>query len=337
MTEPGSAAAGAQVRPAVGRAFFRNPWLRFLARRSGRLLVSVWLLVTASFAMIHAIPGDPVRAALGTTAPVSLVEARREALGLNDPIVVQYLDFLGSVLRGDLGISTATGLPVAQVIGDRLPATVQLGVIAFVVTMALAVPLGVMVAVYTYGGRRRRTEVTFTTVTGMLDSIPGFLLGVGLVFVFAVTWPVLPAAGRGGPDAYVLPVAAMVVGPAASMARIVRVEALGVLGQDYIRTAWSKRLPPWLVYFRHALPNMLTSALTIGGMQLSGIIAGSVLIENIFAWPGLGQTMVTSIGQRDYSLVQGIVLVYGATVLMVNLVVDLLLGLIDPRSTIRES
>jgi ABC-type dipeptide/oligopeptide/nickel transport system permease component len=313
-----------------------GPWLEFAARRTGRLLVSVLVLVTASFAMIHLIPGDPVRAALGVTASPELVEERTRALGLDQPLPVQFAGHLWGLLRGDLGTSTTSGLPVAQVIGDRLPATAGLGVAAFVVTMVVALPLGIAAAVATHGGRRRGGELAFAGVTGVLAAIPDFLIAVGLVFLFGVTFTVLPVAGLSGPESFVLPVIALAVAPAAALARIVRVEGLRVLDQDYIRTARAKRLRPRLVHLRHALPNMLTAALTVGGLLLSGLIAGTVLVENIFAWPGLGTTIVGSITQKDYPLVQGIVLVYGVAVLLVNLVVDVLLALLDPRSTIRE-
>jgi peptide/nickel transport system permease protein len=315
----------------------RHPWAEFLTRRLGRLVVSLLLLVTASFAMIHLVPGDPVRAALGLTAPADLVRARRHALGLDLPLWQQYGRYLRHVVSGDLGQSTGSGLPVAQVIGDRLPATAELAVLAFAVVMLLAIPLGVGMAVLTHGGRRRGAELGFTAVTGAFAVVPEFLFAVGLVVVFAVGLELLPVAGRGGPASYVLPVLALAAGPAAALARIVRVEALTVLGTDYLRTARAKRLPPRLLYLRHALPNLLTSALTIGGLLLTGLIAGSVLVETVFAWPGLGSTIVQSIRGKDYALVQGIVLVYGAAVLLVNLLVDMLLGLLDPRSTIRES
>jgi peptide/nickel transport system permease protein len=160
---------------------------------------------------------------------------------------------------------------------------------------------------------------------------------VGLVYVFGVTLGWAPVAGRSGPGSYVLPVAALAVGPAAALARIVRVETLAVLQADYIRTARAKRLPARLVYFRHALPNALTATVTIGGLLLSSLIAGTVLVENVFAWPGLGSTIVQSILAKDYPVVQGVVLVYGLGVLLVNLAVDVALALLDPRSTIRES
>jgi peptide/nickel transport system permease protein len=332
----GTSGAGAALPNPVNSPHGRNPWLDFAVRRLARLLVSVVVLVTAAFAMIHLIPGDPVRAALGLTAPAQLVRERRHALGLDRPILVQYVDYLAGLFHGDFGTSTISGLPVSQIIADRLPATLSLGVAAFAVIISVALPLGMTTAVFTHGGRHRGGELAFTSLTGVLAAIPEFLVAVGLVFLFAVTFSVLPVAGHSGPESYLLPVLALATAPAAGLARIVRVEGLRVLGEDYIRTARSKRLRPRLIYLRHALPNMLTASLTIGGLLLSGLIAGTVLVENVFAWPGLGTTIVSSITQKDYSLVQGIVLVYGVAVLLVNFVVDVLLAVLDPRSTIRE-
>ncbi len=314
-----------------------NPWVSFALRRFGRFVVSMWVLVTATFLMIHLVPGDPVRAALGMNAPIDLVNDRRDALGLNDPLLIQYWDFLTSLFTGDLGTSLTTTEPVAQVITDRLPATVQLAVLAFILVVLIALPIGVTMAVLTRGGRRRGGELAFATTSVIIAAIPEFLLAVGLVYLFAVNLAWLPVAGNEEPASFVLPIVALAAGPAAIMARIVRVETLSVLGNDFIRTARAKRLSPRLIYARHALPNALTATLTIAGLLLTSMVAGTVLVENIFAWPGLGTMIVESILQKDYPLVQGIVLVYGAGVLIVNLLVDIVLGLLDPRSTIREA
>ncbi|TWH73745.1 ABC transporter permease [Modestobacter roseus] len=335
------ASTTAEHGPTTGQgrvaAALQGPWARFALRRGGRLLVSLWVLFTASFLMIHLIPGDPVRSALGPTAPASLVAARRASLGLDDPLLLQYLRSLRGVFTGDLGTSMTSQLPVSQVIGQRLPATVQMALLAFLVTMALAVPIGVAMGVLTRGGRARRRELAFSSGSVVFGAIPEFLLGVGLVFVFGVELGWLPVAGQEGPSSYVLPVLALAIGPAAALARILRVEMLAVLQTDYVRTARAKRLPPSKTYLRHAVPNALTSTITLGGLLLSALIAGTVLVENVFAWPGLGSTIVQSILLKDYPVVQGIVLVYGAGVLLVNLVVDVVLALLDPRSAIRES
>ncbi|RFU83924.1 ABC transporter permease [Streptomyces triticagri] len=326
--------------PAAGVPGRRVPrggrWPAFAARRTVRFAGSLWVLVTAAFLMIHLIPGDPVRAALGMTASPELVRARRAELGLDDPLWQQYLHFLKGLCTGDLGTSTISALPVSQVVGERLPATLELAGLAFVVALAVAIPLGTVMAALTRGGRRRGGELVFTSVSVLLAAVPEFLLSVLLAYVFGVQLGWFPVAGRDGPASYVLPVLALSVGPAAVLARIGRVEMLSVLGADFVRTARAKRLPARLVYVRHALPNALTATLTLGGLLLSALVAGTVLVENVFAWPGLGSTIVQSIQQKDFPVVQGIVLVYGAGVLVINLLVDVLLAVLDPRSTIKE-
>ncbi len=312
-------------------------WGPFLRRRLTRLVISVWALITFAFLIIHLVPGDPVRAALGLTADPGLIAARRDELGLNDPLIVQYLRYLGHLFTGDLGVSLGTRLPVSETISDRLPNTLVLALLAFVLIVVIAVPLGAGMAVLTRGGRRRGLELGFTSTAVVIAAIPEFLLAVGLVYVFAVSNNLLPIAGNDSPSSYILPVIALALGPAAALTRIVRVETLSVLGEDYIRTARAKRLRPRVIYLRHALPNALTATLTIGGLLLSSLVAGTVLIETIFAWPGLGPTMVEAIINKDYPLVQGIVLVYGGLVLLINLVVDLVLAVVDPRSTIRDA
>ncbi|MCS7475646.1 ABC transporter permease [Umezawaea endophytica] len=313
-----------------------RPWARFAVRRLGRLLVSLWVLVTASFAMIHLIPGDPVRGALGPTAPTALVEARREALGLNDPILTQYLRYLEGLFTGDLGTSISSQLPVSDVVAQRLPATLSLALLAFVAAVVVAIPLGVATGVLTRRGHGRRTELAFTTTSVVVATVPDFLIGVALIYVFGIRLELLPVAGDETAAAYLLPVFSLAIGPAAILARIVRVEMVGVLEADFVRTARAKRLPARTVYLGHALPNAVTAALTLGGLLLSSMVAGTVLVENVFAWPGLGSTIVQSILTKDYPVVQAIVLVYGVGVLITNLVVDVSLALLDPRSTIRE-
>jgi peptide/nickel transport system permease protein len=313
-----------------------HPWVRFGVRRAGRLLVSLWVLVTASFLMIHLIPGDPVRAALGPTAPAALVAAKREEMGLDDPILVQYWHYLQGLLTGDLGTSVISQLPVSDVVAQRLPATLALALLAFLVAIAVAVPLGVSMGVLTRGGHGRRTALVFTTSSVVLGIIPDFLVGVVLVYVFGVSLGWLPVAGNDTPSAYVLPVLSLAIGPACILARIIRVEMVSVLEADFVRTARAKRLPRRTLYLGHALPNALTASLTLGGLILSALVAGTVLVENVFAWPGLGSTIVSSILNKDYQVVQAVVLVYGVGVLLVNTLVDVALALLDPRSMIRE-
>lgn len=313
-----------------------NDWVRFAIRRFGILVLSVWLLVTFAFGMIHLIPGDPVRAALGFTADPALVAARRAELGLDKPLIVQYWSYLGQLVRGDFGVSLQNRLPVSQVISDRLPNTLALAGSSFVVTLLIAVPLGVGMAILTQYGRRRGTELGYTTLAMVLAAIPEFLLAVVLVYLFAVKFHLLPIAGKTGFSSFVLPVAAMSLGSAAAISRIVRVEMLAVIGQDFVRTARAKRLRPSRIYLRHALPNAMTATLTLSGLLLSGLVAATVIVESIFAWPGLGPTMVSSILSKDYPMIRAIVLVYGSLVLLINLVVDIVLAIVDPRSAIRK-
>jgi peptide/nickel transport system permease protein len=322
---------------APARSALDSPALRFAARRLIRFVVSLWVLVTAAFGMIYLIPGDPVRASLGMTASQALVTERRHALGLDQPVLVQYWHYLTGVLSGNFGTSLASRLPVARIVADRLPATLELAVAAFALAVVIAIPLGTLMGVLTRGGRARRAELTFTTTSVILSAIPDFLVGVVLVWIVGVHLHWLPVAGRSGFGSLVLPVVSLAVGPAAVLSRILRVEMIGALQADYVRTARAKRLPARAVYVKHALPNALTATITLGGLLLSSMVAGTVLVENVFAWPGLGSTIVSSILTKDYPVVQGIVLVYGIGVLLVNLIVDVALALLDPRSTIRES
>ncbi len=314
-----------------------SPWTGFLIRRAVRLAISLFVVVTASFLLVHLVPGDPVRAALGATADPAVVAARRAELGLDEPLLTQYLNYLGGVFSGHLGTSLTSGDPVSSVISTRLPATAELAGLAFLLTALVAVPVGMWVAVATHGGRRRGTDLAFTSVTGICTTVPDFLIGVGLVFVFAVTLPWLPPAGADTPASYLLPALALALGPSCQLARIIRTETTRVLGQDHLRVARSKRLPARLLYLRHALPNVLTAGLTVGGILFASLVGGSVLVENVFAWPGLGSTVVGAIVAQDYPLVQAIVLLLGAVVLVVNVIVDLALGLLDPRSTLTRS
>lgn len=294
------------------------------------------LLLTATFAMIHLVSGDPVRASLGTTAPESLVKSRRAALGLDKPLWQQYGDYVSGVVHGDFGTSITSGEPVTDIVKEKLPTTLRLAGLAFGVALLFAIPVGVLMAALTREGRGRYTELAFTTTSGVFASIPSFVLAVALIYLFGIKWRVFPVAGEGGPSSYVLPVLVLAIGPAFALARIVRVEGLKTLDQDFIRTARGKRLPTRLIYLRHALPNMLTATLTVSGLLLGGLIAGTVLIENIYAWNGLGTTLVNSVTQKDYPTVQALALLFGTFVLVINFVVDVLLATIDPQSTILE-
>ncbi|GAA1966292.1 ABC transporter permease [Microbacterium deminutum] len=328
----------AAALPAQGfRTISENRWVRFTTRRAGRLLVSLWVLVTAAFLMIHLVPGDPIRAALGPTASPELVAQWREDLGLNLPLWEQYLHYLQGLFTGDLGTSIVSRVPVLDIIVQRLPATASLALLAFLVAVVVGVPIGVIVAVSTHRGRGRGLELGFASGSVFVSAIPDFLLGVALVYIFGVQLQLLPVAGREGPESYILPVIALALGPAAVLARIVRVEMLTVLDADYVRTARAKRLPRWRIYFSHALPNAVTATLTLAGLILSSLVIGTVFVESVFAWPGLGSTIVSAIQMKDYPLAQATVLVYGALVLIINTIVDWILAVLDPRTTVADA
>ncbi len=299
----------------------------------------MWVLVTASLLHeSHLVPGDPVRAALGLNAPAELVEARRTALGLDQPLFVQYFHYIGGLFTGDMGTSMITGQPVSEIISTRLPATLQLALLAVVLVLLVSVPLGVDdgrrepaaagVAASSWPSRpdpsssRRSPSSSSPSDSSTSSRSPSTGSPVA-----GNTAPVLPRTPRDRPR----------VAPTAVFSRIIRVEVLSVLSQDFIRTARAKRLAPHRIYSRHALPNAMTATLTLTGLLLTGMVAGTVLVENVFAWPGLGTMIVAIDPHQDYSVVQGIVLVYGIGVLIVNLVVDVVLALLDPRSTIREA
>lgn len=313
-----------------------TPRTAFLLRRLGRLVVSLAVVITASFLLMYLVPGDPVRAALGQSATPELVEATRIQLGLDKSMPEQFLRFIGGLFTGDLGTSVRLQRPVVDVIAQRFPTTLVLAILAFVIAVVGALPAGIGAAVLARSGRRRGLSMAVSAVLGILIAVPSFLLAVGLISLFAVRLGWLPAAGWGAPADAVLPVIALAIGPMAYLVRIVQVEMLAVLDTTYMTTARAKRLPRHLIHLRHALPNIVTATLTVGGMILAGLTAATVLIEAVFAIPGLGSIMVSSVGAKDYPMVQGVVIVYALIVLGVNLVVDVILATIDPRSSITE-
>lgn len=313
-----------------------SPRTDFAIRRLGRLLVSLAVVVLAAFFLVHLVPGDPVRAALGPTAPASLVESTREQLGLDQPILTQLGAYLAGLVQGDLGTSIQSGLSVGDTIAARFPTTLTLAALGFVVAMLGALPIGMGAALLARTGRGRTLNGGVSGLLGVLIAIPDFVLSVGLISAFSMGLALFPPAGWGSGANAVLPVLGLALGPMAYLARIVQVEMIAVLDSTYIQTARAKRLPQRIVLLRHALPNIVTATLTVGGLLLSGLVAGTVVIETVFAIPGAGTTLVSAVGTKDYPMIQGMVLVYAVMVLGVNLVVDLILLTIDPRTTIAE-
>lgn len=305
----------------------------------GQLVLAAFSLLAvllASFAMLRLIPGDPARRIAGTNVGPAELEQIRRGLGLDQPFFVQLWDYVSGVFVGDFGTSFTTQQPVATIIAERLPRTLELAGAGFVLAVGIGIPLGLLIGALTREGTRSALSASFTGVTSFVQSIPDYLLAALLVLVLAVLIPVFPVAGAEGIQSLVLPAVAVSAAAGAVLARVTRVETLSVLSADYVRAARVKNLSPARTYFVHVLPNVMTSSLTISGLVLTTLIGGAVVVENVFAWPGLGTELVRAISQRDYPVVQAIVLMLGVTIVIVNLVVDLLIATLDPRSTLRR-
>jgi peptide/nickel transport system permease protein len=298
---------------------------------AGGLATSVALLVLASFSIVRLIPGDPARALAGPQAPESTVLAIRGRLGLDDSLLQQLLDYLGRLPRMDFGRSFQLDEPVSRVLVERAPTTLKLVAVALALVLLVSVPLGLLLAAHTQGGRRAPLEVGATALSGLFAATPEYVSGTLLVAVFGVGLAVLPVAGSDGVQSLVLPAVALATAPTAVLTRIVRVEALAVLQQDYVRTARLKGISTSRLYGVHVLPNLVPTALTLGGLVLVGMIGGTIVIENVFAYPGLGTALMEAVIAHDYPVVQGIVVVLGLGVLALNTILSLAVRTIDPR------
>lgn len=309
--------------------------MTYLARRLLTMIPVALLVTFVTFMIIHLIPGDPARVLLGESATPQTVAALRHQLGLDKPLLVQYFVWLGQALHGDLGQSIQLSQPVTQAIVQRLPITLELGVVSLIVSVALAIPLGVLAA-----GRRNTAIDWLINVTSLVGTaIPNFVLGLILILFLAVIVRVFPPGGYvpftedplENLHRLILPAVTLAAGAVAGNMRQIRASMIEVLGQDYIRTARAKGLSRGRVYFVHALRNALLPFLTIVGLQAGAILGGAVIIETIFLWPGVGQLAVQSILSKDYPVVQGIVLLSALSYMLVNLLVDVSYGVLDPR------
>ncbi|OBG84026.1 glutathione ABC transporter permease GsiC [Mycobacterium sp. E802] len=313
----------------------RHPIAEFLARRlvySAVVLVGVLIVV---FALVHLVPGDPVRIALGTRYTPQAYDALRAASGMDRPIVEQFFSYLGSALTGDLGVSFRNGDPVTVTLLDRLPATLSLGVVGILIALAIAVPAGIFSALRE--GRLSDAIVRIGSQFGV--SVPDFWLGILLIGLFASTLGWLPTSGYrpllSDPGGWlrhiILPGLTVGLVAGAIMTRYVRSAVLEVAAMGYVRTARSKGLAPQVVTFRHIVRNALLPVLTITGIQLATILGGVIVVEVVFAWPGLGRLVFNSVAARDYPVIQGAVLLIAVLFLLINLLVDVLYALVDPR------
>ncbi|HET8965071.1 MAG TPA: ABC transporter permease [Candidatus Acidoferrum sp.] len=300
---------------------------RHLIKRFLLTLPALWLVLTLVFLMIHIVPGDPVEQMLGEGAAPGAAAQLRQALELDLPLRVQYGHYLSGLFRGDLGQSFKFQAPVARIIFERYPATLQLAFLALVVCAAIAIPAGVLAA-HRRGKPVDRLVGVFT-LFGL--AIPNFALGPLLILLFSIAIGILPVSGRSGAGSYVLPAATLGAALAAILTRMVRGAMLEELSADYIRTARAKGLGTAAVLFRHGLRNALIPIITILGLQFGTLLAGTIVTETIFSWPGVGRLTVQAISARDYPLLQGCILVISLSYVLVNLLTDVVYSLVDPR------
>ena len=300
---------------------------RFVARRLLLLVPTVVGVATLVFLILHLTPGDPVEAMLGETALAADKEALRRALGLDRPWWEQYAAFLAGLARGDLGFSLQSRERVLALVAARYPATLELAVGAVAVAVAAALPLGVVSA------WRARSWVDYLSTTFALVavSMPNFWLGPLLILLFSIELGWLPVSGRGGPAHLVLPALTLGMSMAAILTRMTRAAVLEQLHQDYARTARAKGASELLVLVRHVLRNALTAIVTVVGLQFGALLAGTIITETIFSWPGLGRLLIQAIQMRDYPVVQGCVLTIALSYVLVNLLTDVAYAFIDPR------
>jgi peptide/nickel transport system permease protein len=299
----------------------------FILTRIISALVGLLGVVSLVFFLIHMIPGDPIDVMLGESALAADREALRQGLGLHLPLYEQWWNYLTALAKADFGHSLFSGRPIVDLLLERIPATLHLSIIALVVAIIIALPLGLLAAtrqhsIYDYG------SMGFALL-GM--SIPNFWMGPLLILVGALWLGWFPVSGREGWNAVALPALTLGTAMAAILARMIRSSLLEILGEDFLRTARAKGLSSLQAIFIHALPNALLPVLTLLGLQLGGLLGGAVITETVFAWPGLGLLMIEAIQQRDYPVVQAAVLCISMTYIFVNLLTDLFYAWLDPR------
>lgn len=307
----------------------------YLVRRTLQAVVVMLGVSIIVFLLVHLVPGDPIRRSLGTRFDPEVYDALYRRAGFDKPLVEQYLSYLGNALQGDLGVSFSSGRPVTQLVTERLPATAWLAGTALLIALAIALPAGIFSAVRS--GSRLDRVVSAVSQVGV--SIPDFWSGIMLILLFALVLGWLPPSGYVSPledpvaflSHIILPAVTVGVVSGSILTRFVRSAMLDALNQDYTRTARAKGLPRRTVVNRHVLKNALVPIVTVTGLQLAFLLGGVVVVEVIFAWPGLGRLALDAVEGRDYPVLQGAVLLFSLTFLVVNLIVDLLYAYLDPR------
>lgn len=303
-----------------------------------RILIVLVTLLAASvvvFAVLEIVPGDPARLMLGMNATEDAIAALREQMGLNQPLLLRYVSWIGGMMTGDFGRSYTYSVPVIDLVRERLVVSLPLALMALILSTAIALPVGILSA----SKRGTATDTSIMAATQLGIAVPNFWFALLLVYVFAVTLRLVPAGGFPGWDAgfrpafvaLLMPAVALALPQAAILSRVTRSALLDVLGEDYIRTARAKGLPSNIVLWRHALRNALIPVLTILGLQFSFLLAGTIIIENVFSLPGLGRLVFQAITQRDLIVVESVVVLLVFSVILVNFLVDLAYAWADPR------
>lgn len=301
--------------------------LRYLTTRLAYMLPVIWLVVSVVFLLIHLVPGDPIQQMLGEGAPAADIAATRHLYGLDAPLGEQYIHYWKGVLHGDLGRSIRYNQTVSKLIAQRYPYTLRLTLASLFVAIILSIPAGVHSA-----RRRNRWDDRVLSVVSLFGlSFPNFALGPILILLFAIKAGWLPVSGAGSFANLVLPAITMGSALAAILTRMVRTSMLEELSQDYVRTARAKGLPESTVVYRHALRNAMIPVLTVLGLQFGALLAGAIVTETIFSWPGLGRLTIQAISGRDYYLVQGCILAIGLTYVAVNFLTDVMYSVANPR------
>lgn len=303
--------------------------IRFFIQRAIRSILTLWIVVTAVFFVLR-LSGDPAVTMLGPEATQQALDAFRRKHGLDENLVEQYLAYIRTLFTGDFGMSMQYDRPVSELFMQRLPATLELGFWALVIAVVIGIPMGVFAAL------RHNTPLDRSSmfVAFVGQSAPGFFVGIMLILVFSLQLNWLPSSGRGEPLQLVMPAVTLATGLLASLARMTRSSVLEVSHADYIRTARAKGLNYRSVVVRHMLRNASLPVVTMLGLWMSAIIGGAAVTETVFAWPGVGRLIVDAVSGRDYPIVQSLVLLIAATVILVNLIVDIAYGWLDPRISV---
>lgn len=300
--------------------------LRFLTTRLARAVVTIVMVVTFAFVVLR-LSGDPALLIMSVDAPPEAIAAFRQAWGLDEPLWLQYAKYFSAILHGDLGRSMRDGRDAITLVAERIPATLALTLPALAIKLSIGIPAGVYAALH----RNSLTDRVVMSLAVLGFTVPSFVLGLLLVLVFAVQLGWLPSGGQDSWRHAILPIITLGAGGAAVLARFTRSAMLEVLGQPYIRTASAKGVPWRAVIRDHALPNAAIPTVTIVGFMVGSLIAGAVVVESVFSWPGVGRLLVVAVANRDLAVVQCILLLVAGTMVASNLVVDLLYGALDPR------